>query len=91
MDEDKRLRVADHVRWLTTAQGTVLLETKEGKIFTLDPFGSRIWSDVQTGLSVQAMIDNVSRDFDVPREVAARDVKEFVAALKAYSLAVEQQ
>ena len=91
MDEDKRLRVADHVRWLTTAQGTVLLETKEGKIFTLDPLGSRIWTDVQAGLSVQAIIDNISREFGVPRELAARDVKEFVTTLKAYSLAAEQQ
>lgn len=83
------LRVSRSVRSKTTDLGTVLLDVKEGKIFQINPLGSRVWAGLESGASLQQMVEQFSSEFSIPAATVAADIAEFVVFLKNNSLIQE--
>lgn len=55
-------------------------------IYTLNEVAARIWKMVETPASVDRIVEEISRDFDVSAEQAARDVVEFLDGLESAGL-----
>lgn len=55
-------------------------------IYTLNEVAARIWKSVDRPTSVERIVDEISREFDVTHEEATRDVVQFLGALEAAGL-----
>lgn len=64
----------------------VLLDFGSGRYFGLNPVGTRVWTTIASGGTVDAAIDAVAAEFDAAREDIARDVDELVAELLSRGL-----
>jgi hypothetical protein len=55
-------------------------------IYTLSGIGPRIWTLLQRAVSSRQIVDVICEEYDVPAEIAAADVAEFLDALLAKKL-----
>ena len=55
----------------------------------LNETGAYIWKKINSGYSEEELIDWLASEYEVDREIAATDVKEFVEKLKAYGVPFE--
>lgn len=60
----------------------VVLHLDQGVYYGLNPVGARVWQLVQAPLAIQAIVDQLSSEFDVDREQCMSDVRELVAKLQ---------
>jgi Coenzyme PQQ synthesis protein D (PqqD) len=82
-------RVAESVRSKHTQDGGSVLDVRQGLMLTLNPVGSRILEFLELGAAESAVIDEISQEFDVNREIVERDVQEFIANLKRHRILVD--
>jgi hypothetical protein len=78
-----------NVRSTVTDEGVVLLDVSSGKIFHSNPVGSRVWVKLQEGSSLSKIVDEITAEFNAPREQVEADVQEYVQSLKTGGLIVE--
>ena len=69
--------------------GAIVLDIRHGQMFNLNVVGSRILELLKNGASESAITDDISQTFEVSRDVAERDVREFIDALKEHELVNE--
>ena len=50
-------------------------------IYTLNEVGTRIWQMIDSQIKVRQIVESVSREYDVSREEAERDVVELIDSL----------
>ncbi len=62
--------------------GIVLLHIPTGKVFQSNRTGARIWHGLSGGLQPDIIATEISRDYGVPQELAARDTATFLTALE---------
>ena len=79
-------RVSESVRSTHGQDGAVVLDIRQGQMFNLNFVGSRILELLKTGATEPAIVDEISQKFEVSRDVAERDVREFIASLKQHHL-----
>ena len=79
-------RVAEGVRSTHGQDGAIVLDIRQGQIFNLNLVGSRILELLETGSTQSAIVDEVSQKFEVSREIAESDVREFIESLKQHHL-----
>lgn len=84
-------RISDTVRSAHSQDGAIVLDVRQGQIFNLNFVGSRILELLKSGNSESEIVDSLSREFDVTRELAASDVREFMVTLKNHKLIEESQ
>lgn len=82
-------RVSDTVRSTHGQDGAIVLDIRHGQMFNLNVVGSRILELLKNGASESAITDDISQTFEVSRDVAERDVREFIDALKEHELVNE--
>jgi hypothetical protein len=63
-----------------------VLDIRRGQIFNLNLVGSRILELLKTGGTESAIANEISQKFEVSREVAESDVREFIESLKQHHL-----
>ena len=83
------MTVSSNVRSTVTDEGVVLLDVSSGKIFHSNPVGSRVWIKLQEGSPLSKIVDEISSEFNAPREQVEADVQEYVQSLKTGGLIVE--
>ena len=83
-------RISQTVRSTHNQDGAIVLDIRQGEMFTLNHVGSRILELVIAGTADQVIVDTISKEFGVRRELAASDVQEFLRALEAYQLLEKQ-
>ncbi len=83
-------RISQTVRSTHNQDGAIVLDIRQGEMFTLNHVGSRILELVIAGTADQVIVDMISQEFGVRRELAASDVQEFLRALAAYQLLEKQ-
>jgi len=83
-------RISQTVRSTHNQDGAIVLDIRQGEMFTLNHVGSRILELVIAGTADQVIVDTISQEFGVRRELAASDVQEFLKALEAYQLLEKQ-
>ncbi|MGO9938558.1 MAG: PqqD family protein [Terracidiphilus sp.] len=79
-------RVSAGVRSTHGQDGAVVLDIRQGQMFNLNFVGSRILELLETGATEPAIVDDISQKFEVSRDVAEGDVREFIASLKQHHL-----
>lgn len=66
----------------------VLLNLESGTYFALDAVGLDMWRLLCSGATLESACDELVEQYDVSRDVLARDLREFVAALAKQRLVV---
>jgi hypothetical protein len=84
-------RVSNTVRSTHSQDGAIILDVRQGQIFNLNFVGSRILELLKSGSTESAIVDEISREFDVSRNVAENDVREFLQNLKKCHLVEEHE
>lgn len=79
-------RIPESIRSTHGQDGAVVLDIRQGQMFNLNVVGSKILELVKNGESEPAIVDEVCRTFQVSRDVAERDVREFVESLQHHHL-----
>jgi PqqD family protein of HPr-rel-A system len=79
-------RVSEGVRSTHGQDGAIVLDIRQGQMFNLNFVGSRILELLNNGSTESAIADQLSRDFDVSRDIAEQDVREFIDTLKEHRL-----
>jgi coenzyme PQQ synthesis protein D (PqqD) len=77
------MTTSETIRSTVTADGVVLLDVGNGKIFNSNGIGARIWLKLQEGLDIAAIVDQISAEFTVPSERVRPDVEDFIEKLEA--------
>lgn len=81
------MRISDAVRDTIGQDGAVLLDTRQGLCFSMNPVGARIWQLLKEGNSPDVIVDVLKRECNgVSRTQLAADVREFLSDLKAKDL-----
>jgi hypothetical protein len=75
--------VPDHVS-CDMAGEAVLLNVKNGIYYGLDHIGAMIWKLVQTGATIEQVVNAVTSEYDVDREQCARDMIDFFTNMESY-------
>lgn len=68
---------------------TVILHLKSGTYFGLDATGTRIWALLKEGLPPAAICDRLAQEYDVERQVAEADLRDFLGELRANDILVD--
>ena len=79
-------RVRESIRSTHGQDGAILLDIRRGQMFNLNPVGSRILELVEAGVAESAIVDEISQKFEVNKEIAETDVREFIESLKQHHL-----
>ena len=80
------LRISDSIRRTQTVDGGILLDIHHGQMFCLNIVGAKILELMQQGYDESRIADEISRDYGVNREVARRDVLEFIEMLHKHHI-----
>lgn len=79
-------RISENLRSMHGQDGAVLLDLRQGRMFSVNPVGSRILAVVRDGSSESEIVDVVSQEFGVSRATVENDVREFLAVLAQHKL-----
>jgi hypothetical protein len=81
-----QLQIAPSVRSVFSQDGAVLMEIKQGMMFTSNPVGGRILELVSQGASAHDVVETISRECDAPPETVRQDLAAFVEQLRSYGI-----
>jgi hypothetical protein len=84
-------RLSDTVRSTHNQDGAIVLDVREGQMFNVNFVGSRILELLKSGSAESEIVDEISREFEVSRDLAENDVREFLQNLKKCHLVEEQE
>jgi hypothetical protein len=79
-------RVSATVRSTHGQDGAIALDIRQGQMFNLNLVGSKILELLESGATESAIVEEVSQKFKVSREIAERDILEFIESLKQHHL-----
>lgn len=79
-------KVSEGIRSTHGQDGAIVLDIRQGQMFNLNFVGSRILELLETGATESAIVDEISQNFAVERDVAECDVREFVESLRQHHL-----
>jgi len=79
-------RVSEGVRSTHGQDGAIVLDICQGQMFNLNLVGSKILELLELGSTESAIVDEISQKFEVSRDIAKGDVREFIASLKQHHL-----
>jgi hypothetical protein len=84
-------RVSNTVRSTHNQDGAIVLDVRQGQMFNVNFAGSRILELLKSGSTESAIVDEISREFDISRDLAENDVREFLQSLKKCQLVEERE
>jgi Coenzyme PQQ synthesis protein D (PqqD) len=74
-------KLSSTVRTTHGQDGAVVLDIRKGQMFNLNRVGSRIVELLKNGSDEPAIVETISAEFDVRKDTAERDVREFLHVL----------
>jgi hypothetical protein len=74
------------LRSVHTADGGVVLDIGQGRMFSLNSSGSFIFQLLEKGLPEEHIVEELVKQFGVTAELARRDLAGFCASLKNHAL-----
>jgi hypothetical protein len=75
-------RISENIRSTHGQDGAIVLDIRQGQMFNLNVVGSQILELLKTGATESTIVDEISQKFEVSRELAESDVREFIESLK---------
>jgi Coenzyme PQQ synthesis protein D (PqqD) len=83
------MKAAQHVRANVTTDGVVLLDVKEGSVYSANVVGARIWELLQSGRTQAEIVEQIAVEYSAPHATVETDLREFVHALRNRALVTE--
>lgn len=74
------------VKEAKSEDGAVLLDVEQGLCFSLNSVGCRIWELLKQGLSSDELVNELEKQYTVPREQLVQDIHEFIDDLECRRL-----
>lgn len=74
-------QISTTIRTTDTPDGGILLDIHRGQMFSLNPVAARILHFMQQGLDEPQITEEISREYEVDKEIVRPDVLEFIEAL----------
>ena len=75
-----------HLRVIANQDGAAILDTKAGRISTLNTSGAYIWQALERGEDIESIAQGLARDTGEQIEAVKKDVADFIEALKKQDL-----
>jgi hypothetical protein len=79
-------RISESVRSTHGQDGAIVLDIRQGQMFNLNLVGSQILELLKTGATESIIVEEISHEFEVSRDVAESDVREFIESLQQHHL-----
>ena len=83
-------KVPETIRITHSHRGGIVLDVKYGRMFDLNPVGTRILKLLGAGSSELEIIETISSEYGVPRDLVESDVQEFMQALRDHRVIEEE-
>ena len=80
------LKLLERLRSTHNPDGAVVLDISYGRMFSLNPVGSRILEHLRQGLTEIQITGEISREFSKDVETVRNDVREFLSQLEKHHL-----
>lgn len=80
------IHIPPSVRSVFSQDGAVVMEIKQGMMYTSNPVGGRIFELLSQGQTPEQVITAISLECDVDRETVQRDLDGFLDQLRSYGL-----
>lgn len=80
------LTISDAVRRAETVDGEILLDVRQGQMFSLNVAGAKMLDLLLTGDDESQIVEKISQDYRVDRDVVRRDLLEFVESLRQHHI-----
>jgi len=84
-------RLSETVRSTHNQDGAIVLDVRQGQMFNLNFVGSRILELLKSGSTASEIADQITREFDVSRDLAENDVQNFLQNLQKCHLVEEHE
>jgi hypothetical protein len=81
----------EHVRSAHSADGAILLDIREGKMFRINFVGSRVVELLRAGLPEPEIVERLAIEFACEPAIVAADVRRFLEQLRQHHLFDNQQ
>lgn len=85
---EKQVKLSENVLMQKVADEAVLLDLDSQSYFGLDPVATVIWEEISAGSMEAAVVERITREFEVETEVARRDLRAFLQKLEDDKLIV---
>ena len=82
-------RVSEGVRSTHGQDGAIVLDVQQGQMFNLNRVGSRMFELLEMGSAEPEIVDAISQELGVSREMVGHDMREFIGTLKKNRLVRE--
>jgi hypothetical protein len=79
-------KTSETIRSTQSPDGTLLLDVHEGRLFSINPTGSKILDLLKEGRNEVQIADEIARSCGVTVESVRSDVHEFIDALRAFDI-----
>lgn len=80
------IHIPPSVRSVFSQDGAVVMEIKQGMMYTSNPVGGRIFELLSQGQTPEQVITAISLECDFDREIVQRDLDGFLDQLRSYGL-----
>jgi hypothetical protein len=71
-------RACNHIRTSYQQDGAIVLDVIRGKIYGLNPVGSRMLRLLEAGRDGPSIVSEISRDFEMNQDLVRQDLQQFV-------------
>lgn len=86
MRPERVVRIAERVIFRPVGDELVLLDSRSGTYYGLDPTGMRVWELIAEGASLGAIVETMLGELDVTRERLEADIDALIADLERRGL-----
>ena len=76
------LRLCEHAHYVRMDDQIIVADMRSGHYLGLDEVGARVWDLIGDGATRDAIVDTLSDEYDVARDVLERDVEHLVQDLR---------
>ena len=75
--------------YIARTEGAVVVDYDTSKFFEANETGSLLLKNLKKDTTIEALVDVIYEEFEVDKETALKDVKEFVSKLEKFGLMEE--
>ena len=79
-------KISETIRRTQTVDGGILLDIHHGQMFCLNVVGAKILELMQQGYDESRITDEISRNYQAPRDTVRADVLEFIETLQKHHI-----
>jgi hypothetical protein len=80
------LNTSDTVRSTQTIDGKILLDVRQGQMFSVNVVGSKILELIEQGWGEARIVNEISRAYEMNIDVVRTDVHDFIDALRKHHI-----